>query len=492
MTKTRIRNGLRLGGRSVSPTIEDHACTSFNVIEGIIMNTLIVLYYRVLSLCFCIGVMATHSNGQSLFEDSTFYANDKNTQFNFGSAIALDDEFLAIGAHRDTTNGAYAGAVYIYSASTNQLIRKLVPDDGSTDDWFGFAVDIDDGTVAVGARYDNESGFNSGSAYLYSALSGSLIAKLAPPPNSDFIDFGQSICIHNGIVAVGAQLDNENGTWSGAVFLFDAATGLFLEKILPSDGSEYEFFGSSIAINDEYIVIGAEGNTNENGSAAGAVYVFESGTRQELAKFIAEDGNSEDRLGFRVDIDDNLIVAGAHLNDDFGRSSGSAYLFDISKKAQVAKLLPIDGNRNDFFGYAVGIHENIVTVGAILNATNGEHSGAVYMFNSTTGQQTNKLVTCDRSENDLFGYAISMNEQFIAVSAIQNDDLGFDAGAAYLFDLTSCRADFNDDADLNFIDVSMYLSAFIDSNTEGDFNCDERWDFFDHSAFLDAFAAGCP
>ncbi|MDF1809128.1 MAG: hypothetical protein P1U42_05475 [Phycisphaerales bacterium] len=450
-----------------------------------------VLYQWIMFLIMSVGVFTTPSIGQTLFEDSSIYANDETTEINFGSAIALDGDYIAIGAHRDTSNGSYSGTVYVYSTSTNLLVNKLLPDDGAPEDWFGFAVDIDNGLVAVGARYEDESGFNSGSAYVFDAITGQQITKLTPPPNSDFIDFGQTITIHDGVVAVGAQLDTENGTWSGSVFLFDATSGSFIQKLLPSDGSEYSFFGSSIAINDDYTVIGAEGNTNENGQAAGAVYVFDTNTRQELFKFIAEDGNTEDRLGFRVDIHNNLIVAGAHRNDDLGRSSGSAYLFDMNTKKQTAKLLPLDGERDNFFGYSVGIHQDVVTVGAIFNATNGEQSGAVYKFDALTGQQINKLMTCERTGDDLFGFDISMNEQFIAVSAIQNDDHGANAGAVHLFDLNSCRADTNDDAELNFFDVSLFLSEFMDSNRAGDFNCDERFNFFDISSFLAAFSAGC-
>ncbi len=52
-----------------------------------------------------------------------------------------------------------------------------------------------------------------------------------------------------------------------------------------------------------------------------------------------------------------------------------------------------------------------------------------------------------------------------------------------------CLADMNNDGDLNFFDVSLFLQ---DYNAGGDFNGDGNTDFFDVSAFLQEFNAGCP
>ena len=55
-----------------------------------------------------------------------------------------------------------------------------------------------------------------------------------------------------------------------------------------------------------------------------------------------------------------------------------------------------------------------------------------------------------------------------------------------------CDADLNGDGELNFFDVSAFLSAFSAGDPAGDFNGDGQFNFFDVSAFLQAFAAGCP
>jgi len=55
-----------------------------------------------------------------------------------------------------------------------------------------------------------------------------------------------------------------------------------------------------------------------------------------------------------------------------------------------------------------------------------------------------------------------------------------------------CPADISGDGNLDFFDVSAFLSAFSKMNAQADFNNDGVFNFFDVSAFLSAFAVGCP
>tara|TARA_R110002072_G_scaffold203626_1_gene361648 strand:- start:1764 stop:3620 length:1857 start_codon:yes stop_codon:yes gene_type:complete len=61
-----------------------------------------------------------------------------------------------------------------------------------------------------------------------------------------------------------------------------------------------------------------------------------------------------------------------------------------------------------------------------------------------------------------------------------------------LLESSSCMPDMNSDGSLNFLDVSMFLSAFAANDPSADINDNGTWNFLDVSAFLAAFAAGCP
>ena len=62
----------------------------------------------------------------------------------------------------------------------------------------------------------------------------------------------------------------------------------------------------------------------------------------------------------------------------------------------------------------------------------------------------------------------------------------------YIYEIVGCQADLNGDGVLNFIDVSVFLTAFSEVNLAVDFNDDGILNFFDVSAFLQAFSSGCP
>ena len=72
-------------------------------------------------------------------------------------------------------------------------------------DRFGVSIAIDNGVVAVGAFYDDDSGFDSGSAYLFDASTGVQVAKLLASDAVFLEQFGQSIAIANGVGHIDIQ-----------------------------------------------------------------------------------------------------------------------------------------------------------------------------------------------------------------------------------------------------------------------------------------------
>ena len=120
------------------------------------------------------------------------------------------------------SNGLDSGSAYLFDASTGAQIAKLLPSDGAAEDRFGFSIGIDNGFVVVGSPLDDDNGDLSGSAYLFDAASGDQIAKLLPSDGAAIDLFGRSIALSNGVIAVGAAGDDDNGSSSGSAYLFDA------------------------------------------------------------------------------------------------------------------------------------------------------------------------------------------------------------------------------------------------------------------------------
>lgn len=247
----------------------------------------------------------------------------------FGWSIAMDNGIVAVGARHDDENGPFAGAVYLFDVSTGTQIMKLIADDGEELDLFGTSVAISNGVVAVGAVGDDDNGNSSGSTYLFDVSTGLQTAKLTPNDASAFQQFGNSVSIDNGVAAIGAFQDTTNGFASGAAYLFDLATGTQMTKFIPEDNAAADEFGISVAIENGVLAVGAIWN-DANGLDSGAAYLFDVSTSSQIAKVLPSDNAQQDYFGVSVAISNGIIAAGAHRDDEAGNShSGAAYLFTI-------------------------------------------------------------------------------------------------------------------------------------------------------------------
>lgn len=432
--------------------------------------------------------------GSVLNEEFKFTPNDGAEFEFFGAATALDNGIIAMGLPNDDDNFAEnSGSAYLIDATTGVQLFKLHADDPESNERFGNSIDIDNGVVSIGAFQDDDNGLFSGSAYLFDAATGLQIMKLLPSDGASEDNFGYSIAINNNIVVIGANRDDDDGANSGSAYIFDALTGMQIAKLLPDDGASGDGFGISVAISNNIIGVGAWLD-DENGLDAGVAYLFDATTGDQLFKLLPTDGAAGDRFGESVAIDGGIIAIGARLDNDNGAASGSAYLFDAATGLQLMKVLPGDGDSNDQFGNTVSIDGGLLAIGAHQENANGSLSGSGYLFDVDTGAQLVKLIPMDGRPSDFFCESIAINNGTIIVGATGDDDNGSSSGSGYVFmaPVTDCSADITGDGVLDFFDISAFLQAFGINDPVADFTGDGNFDFFDISAFLQAFSTGCP
>ena len=214
---------------------------------------------------------------------------------------------------------------------------KLTASDAAAGDFFGIAVSISGETVVVGAYLDDcTAGIDCGSAYVFEKPAGgwagalSEDAKLTASDAATGDGFGVSVSISGDTVAVGAGFgDCPAGPQCGAAYVFEKPAGGWAgaltedAKLTASAGTR---FGVSVSISGETVVVGADGD--------GSAYVFEkpaggwAGMLTEDAKLIASDAAAGDFFGVSVSISGDAVVVGAR-NDDCttGNDCGSAYVF---------------------------------------------------------------------------------------------------------------------------------------------------------------------
>lgn len=315
------------------------------------------------------------------------------------------------------------------SAATE--LTRLTPGDAVADHRFGYSVHHSGTTAIVGAYGDNHAGQLSGSAYLFNTASGDQLLKLTAADTQAGDAFGFSVAIHGNTAIVGAYNDNNTTSKSGSAYLFDVTTGNQLFKLTALDGTADDFLGYSVAIHGATAVVGAV----NDGFGTGSVYLFDVTTGNQVRKLVASDNAAGDNFGYSVAIDGNIAIIGARGNDDAGSDSGSAYLFDVTTGKQLGKLTATATAAGDFLGYSVAISGNTAVIGAFGDDDDGNSSGSAYIFDITTRTQLAKFTASDVGVGDQFGYAVSIDGTTVVIGARFDDDDGFDSGSAYLFDI---------------------------------------------------------
>ncbi len=351
----------------------------------------------------------------------------------FGYSVGISGNTAIVGAYGDDDGGDWSGSAYLFDATTGTQITKLTASDAAADDWFGYSVGISGNTAIVGADGNDDAGSYSGSAYLFDAATGTEITKLTASDAAAYDSFGISVGISGNIAVVGAHGDGDGGSRSGSAYLFDVSTGNQLFKLTAPDAATDDYFGRSVGISGNTAIVGAYGN-DDAGSYSGSAYLFDATTGAQIAKLTASDAAALDYFGFSVGISGDTAIVGAYLDDDGGNASGSAYLFDATTGTQIAKLTASDAAADDLFGVSVGISGNTAIVGAHGNDDDaGSYSGSAYLFDATTGVQIAKLTASDAAAWDFFGYSVGISGDTAIVGAYSNDDAGSYSGSAYLF-----------------------------------------------------------
>ena len=395
-------------------------------------------------------------------------ASDPETNDNFGSALAVDNGTAVVGAPGG--NGG-KGAAYVFARNSagawSQVAELTALNDGAENDMFGHSVAVHGDTAVVGAPGGNGG---KGAAYVFTRASGvwGQPVKLTDGADMAGDEFGHSVAVHGDTVVVGAYQDDDNGSNSGSTYVFtwDTQNKEWSEavKLNASDADSIDYFGYSVAVHDDTIVIGAYGD-GDKGNISGAAYVFTWNTQNnewsQAMKLTAYDGAAGDQFGRAVAVDDDTVVVGAWGNNS---NQGAAYVFTRpdtgwANDAETAKLTASDGGGADYFGHSVAVSGDVVVIGAyaadIVEADEDEdddnskenfRSGAAYLFAKpdsddwVVGTETAKLILPDRDgkeEEDEFGNSVAVDSQSIIVGApevgvaVENNQEVQDAGSIY-------------------------------------------------------------
>jgi len=321
----------------------------------------------------------------------------------------------------------------------------ILADDGKAGDSFGYGVAIDGNTALVGAfKADIDGVIDAGAAYVY-VLGDSgwqKQAKLFAEPAFADDTLGGKVALKNNVAMLGVMRRDDKGKDSGAVVSFERKSSTWKQRqiFIAPDAKPGDAFGQSIALTENHLVIGAPRN-DALGNDAGAAYLYtrENDTWRYQTKITASDGVAGDLFGISVAIDGNTILVGADLHDEKAENAGAVYVYvlDDNQWQQQAKLMASDGGKTDIFGVRVALSENTALVSARRDDVEelGTDAGSAYIFvrDGNTWSQQVKLISPDGQADDRFGRGVALSPDTAIISAMNHDANGKDTGALYVY-----------------------------------------------------------
>lgn len=391
------------------------------------------------------------------FNQAYIKASNPDVMDQFGHALALDGDTLAVGAERegssatgingDQSNNAapLSGAVYIFTRSGREWTQQayIKASNAESGDRFGAAVALDGDTLVVGA-------------------------------------YGEGSAVAAGIK--GSQADN-SAPKSGAAYIFTRTGESWkqVQMIKASNGESKDGFGHQLALDGSTLAVAAYNESSKssgiNGDQAdnaapfsGAVYIFTRQGQQwsQQAYIKASNPDAFDNFGHKLVLEADTLAVSANQeasnttgvskgdqDDNSAPNSGAVYVFTRAQDTwtQQAYLKPPHSTRGAFFGQSLALDGRTLAVGAI-----GDHraapsldqramaSGAVHVFTRkgpAWSQQAYIKASIPRPHSH-FGGSLALDKDALVVSAGNSskaagvngnplDNTAPESGAAYVF-----------------------------------------------------------
>ncbi|MDX1570071.1 MAG: hypothetical protein R3200_06260 [Xanthomonadales bacterium] len=313
-------------------------------------------------------VVIYRTQGTTLIEEQVIDVPAGFSATNFGAALALEGNQLVVGAPGTppvAAKGTALQAAIFERANNGQWTIKstLMPMNGNAGDEFGASVDIDGGTIVVGAPGDAEN-VDSGAAYVYASANQAELMpmrKIKPTGGASGERFGAAVATDDGKLAVGAPNSQINAVVAGSVRIFDQIQGNLTEVqslngMAPEAG---DGFGTAVDLEAGALVVGSPGEDGGGADNAdrGATYVFDPQSLVQRSRLEME--NDGARMGQSVSVNATSVATGA---PGLSSGAGGAFLFSVGNLSLTQQTEAVGGQRA--LGAAVALAGDALAIGA--------------------------------------------------------------------------------------------------------------------------------
>lgn len=374
----------------------------------------------------------------------------------FGTRVAISGNYAIIGAPRYSGSGlSNMGLAYIFNKTSGgwKQVARLAARDSAANAYFGGAVSISGDYAIIGSTNKTiNTNVSQGKAYVFRRSGTAWLTDTAfvKPGGQAFDNFGWSvgICAFNSggpAVAIGIPYSDVAGTDRGEVYFYKKTgnSWAFAQSIAPTDLANADYYGTTIAMDTDYVAVGAIGQDNLTYTLtdAGAVYVYAFGGGVWNFQQKLQGTTTRAQFGFSVSLSSKMLAIGAPWATTYTNTSSSVFIYSRTGNTwaitsslfvynfeiipNAGQLQPVSGSSaisiaNLTFGISVSLSGKTLLIGASGGSDypNGgssyysDRAGAVYIYKNLSGNvftRTNLIQSEFPGNGDLFGQSVSIS-----------------------------------------------------------------------------------
>ena len=361
----------------------------------------------------------------------------------YSVSLSSDGQTVAVGAPFNGDNGFDSGHVRVYTlvGSTWTPVGDDI-DGEAAGGRSGYSVSLssDGQTVAVGAPWNSS---NTGQVRVYRLIDGnwSRVGEDIDGENvGDFSAWSVSLSSDGQTVAVGAPFNGDNGSGHVRVYTLVGSTWTPVGDDIDGEAADDESGHSvSLSSDGQTVAVGAPRNSSNTGQVR--VYRLIDGNWSRVGEDI--DGeNVGDYSAWSVSLssDGQTVAIGARYNDDNGATSGHVRVYTLVGGTWTPVGDDIDGEAaGDQSGYSVSLSSDGQTV-AVGAPRNSSKTGQVRVYRLIDGNWSRVGEDIDgENVGDYSAWSVSLSSdgQTVAIGADYNSGNDIRSGHVRVYDLTN-------------------------------------------------------
>ena len=375
-------------------------------------------------------------------------ANDQSGQ---ALSISADGTVVAIGAYLNDGNGNQSGHVRIYENIGGAWTQVGGDIDGeSAEDNSGLALSLSSNgkIVAIGAPLNDGNGSSSGHVRIYENVSGvwtQIGQDIDGEASGDWSGLYLSLSANGDVIAIGAFF---NGSNNGHVRIFENIGGAWTQIGNDIDGAENDRFGQALSLSADGKTFAAStpfgGSLSASGNLYAAIKVFENvgGNWTQIGSNIESDQAGDGSRDTALSADGKRIIIGApSYHGGSMVFAGRTRIFENIDGSWVQVGSDINGDNEGDESGLVDISDDgtIVAIGATSNGGGSFDAGQVRVFKFIAGDWI-------QIGSDIYGEALgdgsgrlslSSDGTKLAIGAPSNAGNGTNSGHVRVFDFST-------------------------------------------------------